>query len=248
MLDDVIDTIEQLIKSQQGDVERLKKILMSIRNGESLPFEDHQYVESLSQANIKQVEFTSNTESKTSESEMQGIPSLPDITSTRKMPMKKILIIGIIIVISLTAYAVLDAYAVNSLQFRPHRGQQNVISETQLQIKSDACNPSYFPVSFHSYEIKAYYGNDEIEKAVISGSTLSPKSGAVLDGVFSINKEAVTRIGQQNSTFDATKAVISTKVSAPIFGFIPYAVDKKYPAQEFQKLIRNPPPGSFDCA
>ncbi|HET7336819.1 MAG TPA: hypothetical protein VFJ23_02885, partial [Candidatus Nitrosotalea sp.] len=88
---------------------------------------------------------------------------------------------------------------------------------------------------------------DIIEKATVGGSTLSPKSAATLDGIFAINKDAVTKIGQQNATFDPTKATITTSVAAPLLGFIPYTVDKKYPAIEFQNMIKNPPPGTFDC-
>ncbi|NHH98216.1 hypothetical protein DYY66_2447 [Candidatus Nitrosotalea sp. FS] len=36
-------------------------------------------------------------------------------------------------------------------------------------------------------------------------------------------------------------------MSAPIFGFIPYSIDKKYDALDFQNRIKNPPPGTFDC-
>jgi hypothetical protein len=68
-----------------------------------------------------------------------------------------------------------------------------------------------------------------------------------LDGIFAINKDAVTKFAKGNVTFDATKATITTSVYAPIFGFIPYKVDKQYPAQEFQNRIKNPPPGTFDC-
>ena len=48
-------------------------------------------------------------------------------------------------------------------------------------------------------------------------------------------------------TSGANATTITTSVDAPIFGFIPYSVEKKYPAQEFQNMIKNPPPGTFDC-
>lgn len=261
MSEDLIRSIEELIKSERGDVGRLQDILTAIKNGESIPFADHQYIESLMQSQSLS-NPVSNSDNMTSDTVKPGntfdniipesnseIPSLEvsEREAAKRTPVKKYASVGIIVAIVLVAYVGLDVYAVNNLQFRPHHGQQSIISETQLTIKSDACNPAYFPATFTKYEIIAFYNSDEIEKATITGSTLSPKSAATLDGIFSINKEAVTKIGKENSTFDPAKATIKTSVDAPIFGFIPYTVDKKFSAQEFQNKIKNPPPGTFDC-
>ena len=256
MSDDLISTIEELIRSERGDVGRLQDILDLIKNGKTISFEDHQYIESLIRSQspsdvvpdnentnndiIKQDNTVENTISESS-------PEISEREAAKKVPIRKYASVGIIVAIILVAYIGLDVYAINNLQFRPHHGQQVVISETQLGIKSDACNPAYFPATFTKYEISAFYNSIEIEKATITGSTLSPKSAATLDGIFAINKEAVTKIGNENATFDPTKATITTSVDAPIFGFIPYSVNKKYPAQEFQNMIKNPPPGTFDC-
>jgi len=259
MSEDLVSAIEGLIKSERGDVGRLQDILATIKNGEPLSFDDHQYIESLTQSqSISNPASSDNTitEPKSENTFDNVIPeSSPEVPSpqvpekvTKSMSPKKYATVGIIAVIILVAYIGLDVYAVNNLQFRPHQGQQVVISPTQLAIKSDACNPAYFPATFTKYEITAWYNSDEIEKATIAGSTLSPKSAVTLDGIFEINKEAVAKFGRENVTFDASKATITTSVYAPIFGFIPFEVEKKYPAQEFQNRIKNPPPGSFDCA
>jgi hypothetical protein len=261
MSEDLIRSIEELIKSERGDVGRLQDILTTIKNGESISFEDHKYIESLVQSQspsnpisnsdnmsgdtVKPMNVTDNIIPELN-SEIPN-PEVSEREDVKRAPIKKYASVGIVVVIILVAYIGLDVYAVNNLQFRPHHGQQTVISETQLAIKSDVCNPAYFPATFTKYEITAFYNTDEIEKATIAGSTLSPKSAAILDGIFAINKEAVTKIGNQNATFDPTKATITTSIDAPIFGFIPYTVDKKYPAQEFQNRIKNPPPGTFDC-
>jgi hypothetical protein len=259
MSEELIRSIEELIKSERGDVGRLQDIVTKIKSGESIPLDDHQYIESLIQ-NQSSSNPVSNSENYTSDTikpvntfdniipeSNSEIPKVSEKEVTKRSSIKKYAVIGTIAAIILVAYVGLDVYAINNLQFRPHHGQQSIISETQLAIKSDACNPAYFPATFTKYEIIAFYNSDEIEKATISGSTLSPKSAATLDGIFSINKDAVTRIGKENSTFDPTKATIITSIDAPIFGFISYTVDKKYPAQEFQDRIKNPPPGTFDC-
>ena len=258
MSEDLVSVIEELIKSERGDVGRLQDILAAIKNGNPVSFDDHQYIESLTQSQSPLNPVSSDntiTEPKSENAFDNVIPeSSPEVVTpqiaekvARRMSPKKYATVGIIAAIILVAYIGLDVYAVNSLQFRPHQGQQVVISETQLAIKSEACNPAYFPVTFSKYEITAFYNSDEIEKATISGSTLSPKSAATLDGIFAINKEAVTKFSKENVTFNASKATITTSIYAPIFGFIPYKVDKQYPAQEFQNRIKNPPPGSFDC-
>jgi len=248
MSEDLAGIIEELIKSGKGDAVRLQNILTAIKNAEPVSFEDHQYIEDLTQSLPNQV--SSDTTDLT-ENATDTTSSSPEISQTpepvKKSSTRKYVSIGIIATIIIVAYVGLDIYAVNNLQFRPHHGQQVAISDTELTIQTDACNPAYFPATFTTYEIDAYYNSDIIEKATVGGSTLSPKSAATLDGIFSINKQAVNKIGQTNATFDPTKATITTTVNAPIFGFIPYSVDQKYDAIDFQNRIKNPPPGTFDC-
>ncbi|MDE1819036.1 MAG: hypothetical protein KGI19_10595 [Thaumarchaeota archaeon] len=254
MPEDLASKIEELIKSQKGDIERLQNILTTVKNGEPVSFEDHQYIENLAenQPQSSQVPSDNITDVKPENISDSTVPS-PEIPapietkSVKRTSTKKYASIGIIVTIIIVAYVGLDIYAVDSLQFRPHHGQQVAISDTELSIQTDACNPSYFPATFTKYEIDAFYNSDIIEKATVGGSTLSPKSAATLDGIFAINKQAVTKIGQENTTFDPSKATITTSVSASIFGFIPYTVDQKYAAVDFQERIKNPPPGTFDC-
>lgn len=257
MPEDLVYTIEELIKKERGDVGRLQDILVMVKNGDPLSFDDHQYIESLtqSQSPSKQENIDAASDVKPENNFENVIPEVnSDISnvegpekSTKTIPTKKYAIVGIIVAMALVGYIGLDVYAVNSLQFRPHQGQQMIISDTELTIKSEVCNPAYFPATFTKYEITAFYNSDEIEKATINGTSLSPKSAAILDGIFAVNKEAMAKIGKENTTFDATKAVITTSVVAPIFGIIPYAVDVKYDAQDFQNRIKSPPPGTFDC-
>ena len=246
MSEDLAGIIEEMIKSGKGDAARLQNILTAIKNSEPVSFEDHQYIETLTQAQPNQVPIDTTQDVPENVSE---VPSTSHEISepAKKSLSKKYASIGIIVAIIIVAYVGLDVYAVNNLQFRPHHGQQTAISDTEITIQTDACNPSYFPATFTTYEINAYYNSDIIEKATVGGSTLSPKSAATLDGIFAINKQAVNKIGQTNATFDPTKATITTTVSAPIFGFIPYSIDKKYDALDFQNRIKNPPPGTFDC-
>ena len=247
MSEDLASIIEELIKSGNGDAVRLQNILTAIKNAEPVSFEDHQYIENLTQTQPSQVSSDTTQDVTENVSEVSS-PASPEISEpVKKSLSKKYASIGIIVAIIIVAYVGLDVYAVNNLQFRPHHGQQTAISDTELTIQTDACNPSYFPATFTTYEIDAYYNSDIIEKATVGGSTLSPKSAATLDGIFAINKDAVNKIGQTNATFDPTKATITTTVSAPIFGFIPYSIDKKYDALDFQNRIKNPPPGTFDC-
>ena len=259
MSEDLFYTIEELIRTERGDVGRLQDILYAIKNDKPVSSEDQQYIESLVKGqqpssntvsdfdSIKDTKSTDVVDSIIPESSPENSSPEASEREVKRIPIKKYASVGIVVTIILVAYIGLDVYAVNNLQFRPHQGQQRIISETQLSIESDACNPAYFPATFTKYEISAFYNSEEIEKATITGSTLSPKSAATLDGIFEINKEAVTKIGNENTTFDPTKATITTSVDAPIFGFIPYSVDKKYQAVEFQNMIKNPAPGTFDC-
>ncbi|HZS73085.1 MAG TPA: hypothetical protein VFA69_01140, partial [Candidatus Nitrosotalea sp.] len=53
MSEDLVSTIEELIRSERCDVERLQNVLIAIKNGEPVSFEDHQYIESLTQSQPK---------------------------------------------------------------------------------------------------------------------------------------------------------------------------------------------------
>lgn len=261
MSKDLSRSIEELIKSERGDIGRLQDILDAIRNGKDVSLDDHKYIEGLirGQSPYNPISNSDSMKNDTAKpantfdniiSESNSEISSPEVSereAAKRHPIKKYASVGIVVAIIFVAYVGLDVYAINNLQFRPHHGQQSIISETQIAIKSDVCNPAYFPATFTKYEIIAFYNSDEIEKATINGTTLSPKSAATLDGIFAINKETVAKIGKENATFDPTKAIITTSVDAPIFGFIPYTVDKKFLAQEFQNKIKNPPPGTFDC-
>lgn len=253
MPEDLAITIEGLIKSQKGDVTRLQNILTTINSGEPVSFEDHQYVESLAESTPNQVTSDTseikqdNTPENTESAPQPSPPQVSDDESSKRSPTRKYATVGIIVAIVLVAYIGLDLYAVNNLQFRPHHGQQVAISNTQLGIQTEACNPSYFPATFTKYEIVATYGSTQIENATVEGVTLSPKSAAILNGVFSIDKDAAMKVANQSIPFDPTKASITTYVKAPIFGVIPYAVKKEYSALDFESRIKNPPPGTFDC-
>jgi hypothetical protein len=248
MPEDLSAIIEELIKSQKGDIARLENILAAIKNGEPVSFEDHQYVENLAPNPSTRGPDIVDTKSDNINPEPDSqVPTQDAESKSTRSPTRKYATVGIIVAVVLIAYIGLDLYAVNSLQFRPHHAQQVIISDTQLGIQSEACNPSYFPATFTKYKIIALYKSEEIENATIDGVTLSPKSAAVLNGVFSINKETAARLANQSMPFDPAKASITTSVYAPIFGVIPYTVDTKYSAQDFQERIKHPPPGTFDC-
>ncbi len=249
MPEDLATIIEELIKSEKGDMARLQNILTAIKNGEPVSFEDHQYVESLApNPSTQGPDIVDTKPDNTNPEQTSQIPASQDVESKpTRSPPRKYATVGIIVAVVLVAYIGFDLYAVNSLQFRPHHGQQVIISDTQLGIQSEACNPSYFPATFAKYKIIALYKSEEIENATIDGVTLSPKSAAILNGVFSINKETAARLANESLPFDPAKASITTSVYAPIFGIIPYTVDTKYSAQDFQDRIKHPPPGTFDC-
>ncbi len=165
MSEDLIRSIEELIKSERGDVGRLQDILATIKNGESVSFDDHQYIESLvqSQSPSNPVSNSDNMNNDTvkpvnafdniipeSNSEIPN-PEVSEKEDVKKDPIKKYASVGIVVAIILVAYIGLDVYAVNNLQFRPHHGQQVVISETELSNKIRCVQSSIFPS--HIYQV-----------------------------------------------------------------------------------------------
>lgn len=253
MSDNLINTIQELIDSGKGDAERLRTILTGLQNGQPLETSDQQYVESLT---LKTDEFETNEDSITfdnaleqnNDTNLNNAPKADDIVpKTPKVNTKKIAMAGIVIAAIFFSYIGVDAYAVNALQFRPHQGTQYALSETVLHIQADACNPSFFPASFHNYEINAIYKSQVLETASISGNIVSPKSSLLLDGTFTINKEALSQFAKLGSDFNATEAQVKTKLDAPIFGVIPFTINKDYQGKEFANIVKNGPPGGYQC-
>src|ERR1051326_4783609 len=120
MSEDLAGIIEELIKSGKGDAVRLQNILTAIKNAEPVSFEDHQYIEDLTQSLPNQV--SSDTTDLT-ENATDTTSSSPEISQTpepvKKSSTRKYVSIGIIAAIIIVAYVGLDIYAVNNLQFRP---------------------------------------------------------------------------------------------------------------------------------
>ncbi|VVC05414.1 Uncharacterised protein [uncultured archaeon] len=263
MSDDLIILVKSLIESGQGDTERLRLILIKLQTGNPLHESDQNYLHDL--AKISEPEDlgtpisypspeTASPKINNPEESIQDSQNSMDVSpqeasgSSSKPPSRKKVatVISIIAIIAI-AYAGLDVYAVNMLQFRPHHGNQYLLSQTQLFIQSDVCNPSYFPASFNKYEINAFYKTYSIETAEISGSTISPKTYEILNGVFTLNKDAVIKLQTGNFTFDPSQAHVTTTIDAPIFGVIPFSVSKEYTGADFQQVVKNGVPGSFSC-
>lgn len=253
MSEETIKKVQELIDAGKGDKERLDNILNSLHNGQPLELSDQQYIESLSSTNESETKYDSITFENTSESINES--DFNDKQETNEIPFKKeskgnrkkIIIAGIVIAAMIFGYMGINAYAVSTLEFRPHQGNQYTISATVLHIQAEACNPSYFPASFHNYEINAVYKSQVIESASISGSTISPKSSTLLDGTFTINKDVLSQIARQGSQFDPNQASVNTKLDAAIFGIIPFTISKDYSGTQFADIVKNGPPGGYQC-
>jgi hypothetical protein len=254
MSEETIKKVQELIDAGKGEKERLDNILNSLQNGQSLEPSDQQYIESLSSTTK---EFGTKYDSITFENTSESInePDFNDEQETNEIPFKKtsksrrkkIVIAGIVVAAIIFAYTGINAYAVSTLEFRPHQGNQYTISATVLHIQAEACNPSYFPASFRNYEINAVYKSQVIESASINGSTISPKSSMLLDGLFTINKDVLSQYAQQGSQFDPNQAKVNTKLDAVIFGIIPFSISKDYSGTQFADIVKNGPPGGYQC-
>ena len=252
MSEETIKKVQGLIDAGKGDNERLQNILNSLQNEQPLESSDQQYIESLSstepEAKYDSITFENTSESIT-EPDVNDKQETNEISSKNEINVnrKKIVLAGIVIVAMIFGYIGANAYAVSTLEFRPHKGSQFAISPTELHIQAEACNPSYFPASFHNYEIKAIYKSQVLEIASINGSTISPKSSLLLDGKFTINKDVISQFAQEGSQFDPNQALVKTKLDAAILGIIPFSIDKDYSGTQFADIVKNGPPGGYQC-
>ncbi|HJT09936.1 MAG TPA: hypothetical protein VJ771_04055 [Candidatus Nitrosotalea sp.] len=257
MSEDKIRLVQSLIDSKKGDEHRLQQILLTLQQGGTLDVLDQNYLEEISKE-VK-IEDIPNPEHENLEvqepldsqvKQDENSPPLEDVpihksTSSRK---KGMIIAAAVIATVVVTLVGLDAYSASTLQFRPDMGNQYQISPTAIHIQADVCNPSFFPATFTKYEITAFYNSEQIEKAEINGTTVSPKTMSTVDGVFALNAGALLRLNQENTTFNPTLAKITTTINAPIFGAIPFTVVKEYSAEQFQQVLKNGPPGSFSCS
>jgi hypothetical protein len=251
MSEDTIKKVQGLIDAGKGDAERLHSILSTLQNEQPLELSDIQYVETLSLPE-PETKYDSITFENTSESvvepDLDDKPETNDIQQDESMNnRKKIILAGIVIAAIIFGYIGANAYAVSTLEFRPHQGTQYAISSTMLHIQAEACNPSYFPASFHNYVITAVYKSQVIETASINGSTISPKSSLLLDGLFIINKDALAQVAKEGTQFDPNQAIVKTKLDAAIFGIIPFTINKDYSGTQFADVVKNGPPGGYQC-
>jgi hypothetical protein len=254
MSEETIKKVQELIDAGKGDNERLLNILNSLQNDQPLELSDQQYIESLS-STINEFETKNdsitfdNTSESNKEAKLNDIYETNQITSETKPKInrKKIAIAGIVIAVIILGYVGANVYAVSTLEFRPHKGTQYTVSETVLHIQAEACNPSYFPASFHNYEINAIYKSKVLEIASIDGNTISPKSSVLLDGTFTINKDALSQFAKEGSQFDPNQAIVKTKLDASIFGIIPFTINKDYTGTGFADVVKNGPPGGYQC-
>jgi len=252
MSEETIKKVQQLVDAGKGDKERLLGILNALQSSKPLELSDQQYIDSFSSATSELRDDSVTFDSSTQESNKETNPS--ETLEASEVPQKisksktrKMIIAGIVIAAIFFGYMGANAYAVSTLQFRPHQGTQYALSETILHIQAEACNPSFFPVSFHDYEINAVYKANVLETASIMGSTISPKSSLLLDGTFTINKDALAQFTQLGSNFDPNDATVKTKIDAPLFGIIPFTVNKDYSGKEFENIVKNGPPGGYKC-
>jgi hypothetical protein len=252
MSEEIIKKVQELIDAGKGDNERLLNILNSLKNEQPLELSDQQYIESLSltepETKYDSITFENTSES-INESNFNDKQETNEILSKNETNgnRKKIAIAGIVIAAMIFGYIGANAYAVSTLEFRPHQGTQYAISATVLHIQAEVCNPSYFPASFHNYEISAIYKSQVLEIALINGSTISPKSSLLLDGKFTINKDALSQFTQGSSQFDPNQALVKTKLDAAIFGIIPFTINKDYSGTQFADIVKNGPPGGYQC-
>ncbi|HET6457376.1 MAG TPA: hypothetical protein VFG24_00655 [Nitrosopumilaceae archaeon] len=252
MSEEIIKKVQEFIDAGKGDTERLRNILNSLQHEQPLELSDQQYIESLSLTE-PETKYDSITFENTSESISE--PDSNDKQETNETPsknepngnIKKMALAGIVIAAIVFGYIGANAYAVSTLEFRPHQGTQYAISATVLHIQAEACNPSYFPASFRNYEINAIYKSQVLETASINGSTISPKSSLLLDGKFTINKDVLSQFSQEGSQFDPNQALVKTKLDAAIFGIIPFTINKDYSGTQFADIVKNGPPGGYQC-
>lgn len=252
MSEEIINKVRELIERGSSDTERLNNILNSLRNGIPLDLSDQQYIENLSSKTEFETKEESITSEKLPEQANETDNNLDEAGKTSikvesKSNRKKIIIAGIVIAVIICSLLGTNAYASSTLQIRPHQGTQYVISETVLHIQAEACNPSYFPASFHNYKIIAIYQSKVLETASINGSTITPKSSILVDGIFTIDKEAISEFAKQGPQFDPSKASVKTELDAPIFGIIPFTINKEYTGPEFANVVKNGPPGGYQC-
>src|SRR5690242_4010721 len=133
MSEETVKKIQELIDAGKGDSDRLHNILNSLQNGKPLESSDQQYIDGLSLTE-PEAKYDSITFENTSESiDEQNFDTKPETNeiSPKNESMsnrKKTVLAGIVIAAIVLGYIGANAYAVSTLEFRPHQGTQYTIS------------------------------------------------------------------------------------------------------------------------
>lgn len=152
--------------------------------------------------------------------------------------------IGIPIVIFVVILA-LNVYAVSNLQFKAQSiSDFSIFPDLNIDIDLEACNPTFFPASYKTIYFDVYYkrnvlGTATIHGAVIPAGTSVPTVGNIDLHSGSILGSVIDAIGSYifGSGVSESDVKFVAKVDAPIFGVIPFSVEKHYSYNEFLNLL-----------
>lgn len=172
-----------------------------------------------------------------------------------KRNIKNIAISCIIIISIIAAYESLNIYSVSNLEFRsegtPHFDTPTLGGDFKL----DVCNPTFFPATYNNLGIGIDYKTSNVVTVSIFGGTILPKSASTVDGKIQFNAASLlgmflTSLGSAlsggNPSFDPNQIHVSATLDAPIFGIIPFSIEKEYSINEFKDMFGNQT-SHFDC-
>ena len=164
--------------------------------------------------------------------------------------------IGIAVILM---YSGLNLYAVSNLQFRGNSSDFNLskfdLADTSMDVKLEACNPTFFPASFNNLKVDFTYKSTSFGTFTVYGKTISPQSSSIVDGRLKMNALAVgglfleflkANISGTKPNVDPNELHYVTNLDAPILGFIPFSISKSYSPTEFWNMISGQT-GNYSC-
>jgi len=138
-------------------------------------------------------------------------------------------------------YTGLNAYAINSLEFRANGETQPEITFMQIKSELEICNPTFFPASYNRIYLDMMQQRNTIGSVTVYRANIVPYSTAIVDAQLDINPlQALAAVFKQD--FDQLK--IRATLDAPIFVCIPFSPTKDYSMEEFSNLLAG---GRFSC-
>jgi len=157
-----------------------------------------------------------------------------------------ITIIAIIVIVIPIAHSGLSIVGVQQLEYRWDSPGEFSYFTMLNNGEMEFCNTLPFWMSFHSFDVSAFYQKDQLGIFSVQPTTINPLSSIVKEGIFSTEEMSEAQhilmtfdfeFNGGNIRLDPNQFVIVVSANTPILGIIPYSTTMQMSGFEFDQIM-----------